>query len=85
LVKARRSVRAYASQPLDETELKQILEAANRAPSAGNLQAYDILIVRAEAAKRALAKAALSQGFIAQAPIVLAFFANRLMSASKYQ
>ena len=36
LVKARRSVRAYEPQAVEEDKLEQILEAANRAPSAGN-------------------------------------------------
>ena len=85
LVKARRSVRAYQPQPVEEDKLEQILEAANRAPSAGNLQAYVILVVRHDATKQALVRAALGQEFVAQAPVVLAFFAHRLMSASKYK
>jgi nitroreductase len=85
LVKARRSVRAYESRAVEEGKLEQILETANRAPSAGNLQAYVILVVRSAATKQALVRAALGQDFIAQAPVVLAFFAHRLMSASKYK
>ena len=85
LVKARRSVRAYESRAVEEDKLEQILEAANRAPSAGNLQSYVILVVRNPASKQALVRAALGQDFIAQAHVVLAFFAHRLMSASKYK
>jgi len=85
LVKARRSVRAYESQAVEEGRLEQILEAANRAPSAGNLQAYVILVVRNAADKQALVRATWTQEFLAQAPVVLAFFAHRLVSASKYK
>jgi len=85
LVKARRSVRAYESRAVEEDKLEQILEATNRAPSAGNLQAYVILVVRSAANKQALVRAALNQEFVAQAPVVLAFFAHRLMSASTYK
>ena len=85
LVKARRSVRTYEPQAVEEDKLEQILEAANRAPSAGNLQAYVILVVRDGATKQALVRAALNQGFVGQAPVVLAFFAHRLLSASKYK
>ena len=42
-------------------------------------------MVRNPATKQALVQAALNQEFIAQAPGVLAFFAHRLMSASKYK
>ena len=45
LLKARRSVRAFQTKAVPEETLASILEAANSAPSAGNLQAYDILVV----------------------------------------
>lgn len=57
LIRARRSVRVYHPQPVDEEKLKRILEAANQAPSAGNLQAYQILIV-----SRTSSMALLSEG-----------------------
>jgi nitroreductase len=86
LIRARRSIRSY--KPLaavEEDKLRRILEAANRAPSAGNLQAYSILIVRDAATKQALSRAALSQESLLQAPVVLAFFACPHSSAAKYK
>lgn len=84
LITARRSIRAYTEQPVEAEQLNRILEAARRAPSAGNLQAYLILVVRSPATKAALAKAALNQDFLARAPVVLAFFANQQRAAAKY-
>jgi len=80
----RRSVRAYKPQPVEENKLKQLFEAANMAPSAGNLQAYNVQVVRDQAKKDALAKAAHGQGFIAQAPVCLVFSADPKRSATKY-
>jgi nitroreductase len=80
----RRSVRSYRPQPVEESKLKSIFEAANMAPSAGNLQAYQVRVVREQAKKADLAKAAHSQGFIAEAPVCLVFCADPARSAAKY-
>jgi nitroreductase len=85
LINVRRSIRAYTEQPVEAEQLNRILEATRRAPSAGNLQAYMILVIRSPATKAALAKAALNQDFLAQAPVVLAFFGRQQVSAAKYQ
>ena len=85
LVRARRSIRAYKRQEVEEDKLRRILEAANRAPSAGNLQAYGILIVRDAATRKALSRAALNQESLVQAPVVLAFFAQPHASDAKYK
>jgi nitroreductase len=80
----RRSVRSYKVQPVEENKLRRIFEAANIAPSAGNLQAYQVRVVRDQAKKNALAKAAYDQGFIAEAPVCLVFCADPDRSAMKY-
>jgi nitroreductase len=81
----RRSVRAFKATPVEETKLQQILEAANRAPSAGNLQAFEIYVVRRPDLRQELARAALSQEFIAQAPLSLVFCAHPARSAPRYR
>jgi nitroreductase len=80
----RRSVRSYKSRPVEESKLKRIFEAANMAPSAGNLQAFQVRVVRDRSKKNALADAAHGQGFIAEAPICLVFCADPERSAAKY-
>ena len=84
LLSQRRSVRSYKPQPVEESKLKRIFEAANTAPSAGNLQAYQVRVVRDQAKKNDLAKAAHGQGFIAEAPVCLVFCADPDRSAMKY-
>ena len=73
VLQARHSVRAYTTAPIEPDHLQAILEAAIRAPSAGNLQAYRMYIARSVKARQALAAAAHGQDFVAQAPIVLVF------------
>jgi nitroreductase len=80
----RRSVRSYKPQPVEEDKLKEIFEAANMAPSAGNLQAYQVRVVQDPAKRKALASAAYGQGFIADAPVCLVFCADPQRSAGKY-
>ncbi|RLG70002.1 MAG: nitroreductase family protein [Methanobacteriota archaeon] len=75
-IRERRSIRAYSSEPVDEEDLKLILEMAVWAPSAGNLQTWEYFLVSDLETKRRLAEAALGQGFIAEAPIVLVGCAN---------
>ncbi len=83
VLRSRRSVRAFRSDPVSEGVLEDLIELANWAPSAGNLQARDFVLVRDVSTRRALAGAALDQDFIAQAPVVLVVCADFLRT-SKY-
>ncbi len=71
VIKLRRSVRAYQEKKIDEAILNKILEAVRLAPSAHNAQEYKLIIVKDIERKKALAKAALNQDFIAEAPIII--------------
>ena len=74
-IKQRHSTRAYQRRELAVEKLQHILESANNAPSAGNRQAYEIVLVRDDERKRQLVKATWDQTFIAEAPVVLVFLA----------
>ena len=84
VVSQRRSVRAFQHREVEPEKLKRILETANMAPSAGDLQAYRIYAVKSQQARIGLARAALGQSFIAEAPVVLVFCAVPMWSAVKY-
>lgn len=83
-LRLRRSIRAFEDRPVAEEQFQSILAAANSAPSAGNLQAYEIVVVRDSETKRALVAATSNQAFIASAPVILIFCAHRARSESKY-
>ncbi len=84
VLRERHSVRSFAERSVEPEKLRAILEAANRAPSAGNLQAYEIYVVTRPATLKALRRAAFDQKFVAQAPVVLVFCAHPARSASSY-
>ncbi len=84
VIKARHSIRAFTARSVEPEKLQAILDAANRAPSAGNLQAYEIFAVTRRACLSALARAAVNQEFIAQAPFALVFCAHPARSAKEY-
>ncbi len=84
-VRRRHSVRKYqADMPVEPEKLHAILEMACAAPSAGDLQAYRIIVVRDLAQRQALVHVAREQEFIAEAPVCLVFCADPARSASTF-
>ncbi|MCX8173748.1 MAG: nitroreductase family protein [Thermoplasmata archaeon] len=72
----RRSVRKYQEKDVPEETVKNLVEIGNLAPSAGNLQARDFIVVRDKKTKEALAKASLNQEFVAEAPVNIVICTN---------
>lgn len=74
----------FSSRSVEGQKLDELLEAAKWAPSAGNMQARDFILVREQKTKEEIAKAALNQGFISEAPLVIIACANKRKSSKKY-
>jgi len=83
-VEKRRSIRAFDKKDVDAKTIKKLLETINLAPSAGNLQAYRIYIVRSAEKKAELVQGCLYQESVAQAPLLLIFSALKGESEEKY-
>jgi len=84
-VRHRHSVRQYQSATAIEKEkLHAILEMACAAPSAGDLQAYQIIVIHNQQTRDALRKAADDQAFLSEAPTCLVFCADTERSAERY-
>ena len=83
-IKGRRSVRAFKPDLVPDEFLNKVLEAAQWAPSAGNRQARDFIIVKDYKVKRLLCEVALGQCFIEEAPVDVVVCANEERSASRY-
>ena len=83
-IKKRRSVRAYTSEEVSEEDVEKLLEAARRAPSAGNIQPWEFVIVTHAETKRKLSDAALHQTFIEEAPVVIVVCADVARSSWGY-
>jgi nitroreductase len=80
----RSSVRDYAADPLGHKEIQNILQAARSAPSAGNRESWDVVVVTDSEIREELASAALEQQHIARAPVVLVICANYVRAMSRY-
>lgn len=83
-IKNRRSIRAFKSEPIPDDVLNRILEAACWAPSAGDLQPWEFIVVKDPTIKRELSGAALNQFFIYEAPAVVVVCANEDRSSWRY-
>ena len=83
-VRARHSIRAFENRPVEEEKIHKIIEAVNLAPSAGDLQAYEVVIVKDSALRNELARAALGQSFVSEAPVCFVFLAYPERSSKKY-
>jgi nitroreductase len=84
-IKGRRSVRRFKAQPVGKEMIEELLDAARMAPSAGNLQARDFIVISNKITKQKLKEAALGQSFIEQAPIVVVAVANIERSSRVYK
>ena len=71
-----RSVRAYADRPIPEETLQQVLQAATRASTTGNMQLYSIIVNRDPEMKRKIAPAHFNQPAVTSAAAVLTFCAD---------
>jgi nitroreductase len=83
-IKSRRSIRAYTGEKVSDETVKRLIDAARWAPSAGNIQPWEFVIVRDLETKRRLSAAALDQTFIEEAPIVIVVCADKNRSGGRY-
>jgi len=83
-IKKRRSVRAYTSEKVSDEDVERLIEAARWAPSAGNIQPWEFIIVTNAETKRRLSDSALRQTFIEKAPVVIVVCADVTRSSWGY-
>ncbi len=75
-IEGRASIRTFKPDSVGDEIVEEAIRLANLAPSAGNLQARDFVVVRSQSTKKALADAALGQDFVRSAPVVVVCCAN---------
>ncbi len=76
LLNGRKSVRAYETKDVPQDVRDEIIKAALRAPTAGNMMLYSILEIKDQAIKEKLVETCDNQPMIAKAPFVLLFLAD---------
>jgi len=73
LLMKRRSVRNFKDQAVPEEMIEKLLEAANNAPSGGNIQPLSIILVQSPENRQALAGIVGDQPWVKNAPVSLIF------------
>jgi len=84
IIKTRRSTRRFREEDVSEEDLMKILEAAIWAPSAGNRQPWEFIIVKDKHLKEKIAEAAYNQKWMTTAPVIIVICADEMRSASRY-
>ncbi len=84
VIAARQSIRAYQPTPIDDETFTKLLEAIRTAPTAGNLQAYQVYLVRTPDKIKSLTAASMNQECVAKAAAVLVFCTDAPRSIGKY-
>ncbi|MCP4764121.1 MAG: nitroreductase, partial [archaeon] len=84
LMKERRSIRTFKSDPISEENLRKILEAARWCQSGSNKQPWRLIIIRNRKVIEDLTKIAIYGKFINQVSIVIAIVANKNIAPKWY-
>lgn len=72
-IERRRSTRAFSDEPVTEQERQAIIHAAGRAPSAGAMMFYSVIVVDDPAIRKDLCHLCDDQPFMLKAPLWLLF------------
>ncbi|MDD5420471.1 MAG: nitroreductase family protein [Methanomicrobiaceae archaeon] len=83
-LQARSSVRDYSGEPLAPDQVEYIVKCARTAPSAGNREAWDVVVVTDADIRAELARAAYEQPHVGEAAAVFVVCANYVRSMSQY-
>lgn len=72
----RRTIRKYSDQKIEKALLEEIMNAACRASTTGNMQVYSVVATTDDAIKSELAGCHFNQPMVKAAPVVLTFCAD---------
>ena len=84
VVKKRRMCREFLDRDVPQEKIDRILDLASRYPSAGHTEPQEFIVLRDQRVKENLARAALEQMFVAQAPLVIVVVSDTRRSARRY-
>lgn len=84
IIKKRRSVRKYLKKDVSDALLEKILESTRFAPSAGNYQPWEFIIVRDADMKNNLAGAAYDQKWMTEVPVLIVACTNLRLAGAVF-
>lgn len=74
-IRSRRNVRQFSDEPIEDHDLRQILEAGRRTPSANNWQPWDFVVVTERDRLASLARVWQGAGHVARSAATIAVVA----------
>jgi nitroreductase len=83
-IQQRRSVRTYEPGPLPKEKLNRILEAAQMAPSASNIQPWHFIVVTDSEKRKKLAEGGTYAKFLVECPVVIVGCGDQAASPKWY-
>jgi len=93
VLESRRSVRSFEERPVPEELLRRVIEAVRNAPSAGNMQPWELVVVRERDAIHRIVETTFTgfdpssgqqQAWLEGAPVIVVTCADVKRSASRY-
>ncbi|MCY3414448.1 MAG: nitroreductase family protein [Candidatus Heimdallarchaeota archaeon] len=78
-------MRSLSEKPVEREKLEKLLNSARWAPSAGNQQPLEIIVVEDPAIKERMNEATGNQGFFVKAPYVLVILNNPKNTINRYK
>ena len=85
VIESRRSVREYAKKDISFEKIILLLNAANHAPSAGNLQTFSFVVVNDKDKQNKIVEVSLKQFWMNQAPIFIVVCSDTQKLESYYK
>lgn len=83
-IKNRRSVRSYEDKPVSDDLIEKILDSARYAPSAGNRQPWEFIVVKNKDMKNKLIEAAFNQEWMRDVPVFIVACINMKIASATY-
>jgi len=77
-IQSRQSIRAFTSEPVEDAQIKRILEAGRVAPSAKNRQPWRFIVITDESRRVKIKEAAFNQEYVGQAPVIIALCSTNI-------
>ena len=77
--------RSYQERDVPDDVLQRILDLAVRFPSAGHTQPQEFIVIRNRQTRISLARAALEQWYVSEAPLVIVVVSDTRRSRARYR
>lgn len=84
IVKERRSVRKYLKKDVSNKVLEWIFDAASCAPSAGNYQPWEFIVVKSADIRKDIVAACYNQNWMLEAPVFIIACVNMRLAAAVF-